>query len=62
MPDPHAQPPRGRECYAWSKEEDHAFDTFAQFAALLAHNHGLSSGRDYTLTTDAIGNMYFTVF
>ena len=62
MPDPHAQPPRGRECYAWSKEEDFAFDTFKQYASLLAHRHGLIIDQDYELTTDAIGNMYCTVF
>lgn len=61
MPDPHAEPPRGRECYAWTPQEDHAFDIFETEMSNICFKHWLTKDIDYTLYIDAVGNMFFTI-
>jgi hypothetical protein len=61
MPDPHAETPRGRECYAWTEEEDWAFELFETEMSKVCFNHRLKKDVDYTVHTDAVGNMFFTI-
>lgn len=58
IPDPSV--PLGRECYAFSKQEDAAFEKAAEIARDILKD--FEEGKDYEITTDAIGNMFVTLF
>lgn len=52
---------KGRECYAFSEIEDQVFEYIREEAQGLFEKWGTPIG-DYEITTDAIGNMFVTVF
>ena len=62
MPDPFAHPPLWRQTYSFGKFEDHAIDSFEQFASEITFKHRLSIGVDYVLETDIVGNTFFHIF
>jgi len=51
----------GRECYAFSDVEDKAIKFLLEYAENLFAKYGVGEG-DYEIKTDAIGNLYVTLF